>query len=36
MICKKCGGLLKKHSNGKELMCIDCLARFRISEGVSP
>ncbi len=24
MTCKKCGGLLKKHINGRDLVCIDC------------
>lgn len=24
MTCKKCGGLLKRHINGKDFVCIDC------------
>ncbi len=30
MTCPKCGGLLKKHVNGKQLMCVDCLMKFEI------
>jgi len=32
-ICEKCGGPVGRHTNGKELVCVDC-GRTYSNEGV--